>query len=161
MPTGVIQSHFDDLYIVRIPLSKGGGRPLNGRDFAQEFREIVVSKLNNVCRFSAKGPTSLPTAASPGVSLGHLRGGPDTQRLLLCWVNFWFCQLLISVPSHLWGCQMAYLTLEWQPQQQVAGHPAYHHFTWLLQANGEPYLTRARDVLMINFRQTSGFHYPW
>lgn len=46
------------------------------------------------------------------------------------------------------------------PNRRLQVTPAYHHFTWLLQANGEPYLTQGESILMINLREASGLHHP-
>lgn len=46
------------------------------------------------------------------------------------------------------------------PNRRLQVTPAYHYFTWLLQANGEPYLTQGESILMINLREASGLHHP-
>ena len=89
--------------------------------FAWEFQEIAVYKLNNICRLSAKMSITIQVAICLEVPQGR---APTPKDTWCAGLSLGFCQLLVSLRSHIWGCQMAYLTLEWQPSRQVTGHPS-------------------------------------
>ena len=113
MPAGVI------IYMVWISLSKVRKTASTWRSLLVGNSEITVDKRNDICRFSAKMSITIQIAISLEVPRGRARLPKDTW---CTGFSLGFCQLLISLRSHLWGCQMAYLTLEWQPPRQVTGH---------------------------------------
>ena len=125
-----------------------------GREFWDNCRQA-----EHICRFSAKMSITIQIAISLEVPRGRARLPEDTWCTGL---SLGFCQLLISLRSHLWGCQMAYLTLEWQPPRQVTGHSllitTLHVFS---KQTGTPTWLGARTTGVINFRRASGFHYLW
>lgn len=153
MPAGVI------IYMVWISLSKVRKTASTWRSLLVGNSEITVDKRNDICRFSAKMSITIQIAISLEVPRGRARLPKDTW---CTGFSLGFCQLLISLRSHLWGCQMAYLTLEWQPPRQVTGHSllitTLHVFS---KQTGTPTWLGARATGVINFRRASGFHYPW
>lgn len=137
---------FIDLYTVWVSLSRGGTLPLKTeKAFWSGIPRHCCLELSKVCRFSARRSITVQIAIPLEVLAGTSVEGCDIQRHSCTGSSFVFVSW--SFLSLVTSGGVKWLISLWSgsPNGRLQVTLAYQHFTWILQANGEPYLTRGES----------------
>ena len=105
--------------------------------FGREFWDNCW-QAEHICRFSAKMSITIQIA----ISLEVPRGRARLPRHLVYWLKSWFLSFAHFSPKSPLGVSngLSHAGVA-APTAGYRSLPAYHHFTCLLQANRDPYLT--------------------